>query len=64
VVFELAGVRLVARVPPDVALRVGEPVRLTLRTGRAYVFDAATEASLTVERRGAAERSVGVAGRG
>jgi multiple sugar transport system ATP-binding protein len=64
VVFDLAGERVVARVPADVSVRRGEPVRLTLRTRRAYLFDRATEESLTAPRRDARERPVGVGGRG
>ena len=64
VVFELAGERMVARVPAEVSVRSGEPVRLTLRTRRAYLFDRASEESLTAEVRDAPARPVSVGGRG
>ena len=42
VVVEVAGARLVARVPADVTVRPGEPVRVALRTARLHLFDRAT----------------------
>ena len=55
---------MVARVPARGVRAGGEPVRLTLRTRRAYLFDRASEESLTVDVRDPRAHLVSVGGRG
>jgi multiple sugar transport system ATP-binding protein len=47
VTFDVSGERLVARVPAGSPLRSGDTLRVTLRMGRAHLFDRLTEESLT-----------------
>jgi hypothetical protein len=60
VTFDVSGERMVARVSASIPLRSGDTLRLTLRTGRAHLFDRSTEESLLADARDLDERVVDV----